>query len=449
MPKPSAKRPSAKKSSVKKPSVKKRSVKLSSAAARSTKKPGQGGHGPLHGLRVLDLSAMIAGPYAAQILADYGADVIKIETPEGDLLRRSIGSANSPDMSPLYLQLNRNKRSLVLDLKQPAARAALLALCADADVFVTNVRPAAMRRLKLGYDDMRKVNPRVVYVSVMGYGESGPYAGKPAYDDLIQGICALPTLSGADNSEPRYLPLALVDRVVGINAAHAILAAIVGRDRSGKGQYVELPMFETMAQLVLADHLAGRTFDPPIGKAGNPRVALRHPFHTSDGHVCALVYTDRHWRAFFEQLGRLDQYEAMPQLMKFAARRQRSAEANAVVADILRTLTSAEALALLERCDIPCAPLNDLDTLIEDPHLEAVGFFHTRAHPTEGRIRYTGIPSRWNGQALTIRRHAPRTGEHSLAVLKEAGLPQKEIAALLRSGATVDGAMKAKAAAAR
>jgi crotonobetainyl-CoA:carnitine CoA-transferase CaiB-like acyl-CoA transferase len=448
MPKPSTKKASAKKLSAKKHSAKRRSTKPS-ATARSAATPARDVVGPLHGLRVLDLASMIAGPYAAQILADYGADVIKIEPPEGDLLRRGVGSANSADMSPLYLQLNRNKRSLVLDLKQPAARHALLKLCAEADVFLTNVRPAAMRRLKLGYDEVRKANPRIVYVAVMGYGESGPYAGKPAYDDLIQGICALPTLSGAATTEPRFLPLTVVDRVVGINAAHAILAAVVGRDRTGKGQYVELPMFETMAQFVLADHLAGRSFEPPIGKAGNPRVSLRHPFRTSDGHVCALIYTDKHWRTFFEQLGRLDQYEAMPQLMKFAARRQRVAEANAVVADILRTLTSAGALALLERCDIPCAPVNDLDTLIDDPHLAAVGFFQTRAHPTEGRIRYTGIPSRWNGHALTIRRHAPRTGEHSLAVLKEAGLPAREIAALLHSGATLDGAMKAKAVAAQ
>ncbi len=275
--------------------------------------PRQSGQAPLQGLRVLDLTSMIAGPYAAQILADYGADVIKVEPPEGDLMRRALGAARSADMGPLYLQLNRNKRSIVLDLRQLSARKALLHLCERADVFITNTRLAAMHRLKLADDDVRKVNPRLVYVSLMGYGENGPYAGKPAYDDLIQGICALPVMvARAGGHEPQYVPLTLADRVVGINAAHVILAAIFRRDRSGEGQSVELPMFETVAQFVLGDHLGGRSFDPPNGKAGNVRLTTRRPYSTSDGHVCALVYTDKHWQAFFAGLGRLDQYAAQP-----------------------------------------------------------------------------------------------------------------------------------------
>ena len=414
----------------------------------SSAKPSQKTQAPLQGLRVLDLTSMIAGPHAAQILADYGADVIKIEPPEGDLMRKGVGAARSADMGPLYLQLNRNKRSVVLDVKQPAARKALLQLCERADVFITNTRPAAMRRLKLAYDDVRKVNPRLVYVSLMGYGDTGPYAGKPAYDDLIQGICALPTIVAQTGGEgPRYVPLTVVDRIVGINAAHVILAAVLGRDRTGEGQSVELPMFETMAQFVLGDHLGGRSFDPPIGEAGNPRLIseTRRPYATRDGHVCALVYTNKQWKAFFAGLGRLDQYAANSHLHDFASRRRHVNEVNGIIADILRTLTTAEALALFERCDIPCAPMNDLDALIDDPHLAAVEFFQTRPHPTEGRIRYNGIPSRWNGAALKITRHAPRLGEHSLAVLKEAGISTEEIAALLASGATIDGAVMADA----
>ena len=414
----------------------------------SSAKPSQKTQAPLQGLRVLDLTSMIAGPHAAQILADYGADVIKIEPPEGDLMRKGVGAARSADMGPLYLQLNRNKRSVVLDVKQPAARKALLQLCERADVFITNTRPAAMRRLKLAYDDVRKVNPRLVYVSLMGYGDTGPYAGKPAYDDLIQGICALPSIVAQTGGEgPRYVPLTVVDRIVGINAAHVILAAVLGRDRTGEGQSVELPMFETMAQFVLGDHLGGRSFDPPIGEAGNPRLIseTRRPYATRDGHVCALVYTNKQWKAFFAGLGRLDQYAANSHLHDFASRRRHVNEVNGIIADILRTLTTAEALALFERCDIPCAPMNDLDALIDDPHLAAVEFFQTRPHPTEGRIRYNGIPSRWNGAALKITRHAPRLGEHSLAVLKEAGISTEEIAALLASGATIDGAVMAEA----
>jgi crotonobetainyl-CoA:carnitine CoA-transferase CaiB-like acyl-CoA transferase len=403
---------------------------------------------PLQGLRVLDITSMVAGPYAAQILADYGADVVKIEPPAGDLMRRGGGSAKSPEMGSLYLQLNRNKRSIVLDLKQPPARDALLQLCRSADVLIHNTRPAAMRRLHLTAEDLRKINPRLVYVSLMGYGENGPYAGRPAYDDLIQGICAVPAMAArAGGSEPRFVPLALADRIVGLNAAHAILAAIFLRDRTGEGQSIELPMFETMAQFVLGDHLGGRSFDPPAGEAGYYRLLLstRRPYVTSDGHVCALVYTDKHWKSFFEGIGRPDQYAANPHLTTFASRLKHFNEVYEIVASLLRMRTTAEALALFERCDIPCSPMHDLDSLIDDPHLAAVGFFHTAAHPTEGQIRYTGIPSRWNGDALKITRHAPLLGEHSVAVLKEAGLSVQEIAALIDSGATADGGIEAAA----
>jgi crotonobetainyl-CoA:carnitine CoA-transferase CaiB-like acyl-CoA transferase len=405
---------------------------------------------PLQGLRVLDLTSMVLGPYATQILADYGANVIKVEPPQGDLMRKG-GAIKTADMGALYLQLNRNKRSVVLDLKQAAARAALLRLCESADVLVHNNRPAAMRRLKLTDDDVRAVNPRLIYVSLIGYGETGPYAGKPAYDDLIQGISALPaTAAQAGASEPRFVPLTLTDRIVGINAAHAILAAVFQRDRTGTGQSIELPMFETMAQFVLGDHLGGRTFDPPIGKPGYNRLmtANRRPYATSDGYVCALIYTDKHWRNFFAAIGRADEYSANPRLSDYVARSRHYNEIYGMVADMLRTRTTAEWLALFERCDIPCAPMNDLDALIDDPHLAAVGFFQTLAHPTEGNIRYTGIPSRWNGAALKITRHAPRLGEHSVAILTEAGIAADEIATLVHSGATLDGAIEATADAA-
>ncbi|MBO0759280.1 MAG: CoA transferase, partial [Bradyrhizobiaceae bacterium] len=241
--------------------------------------------------------------------------------------------------------------------------------------------------------------------------------------------------------EPRYVPLTLVDRIVGINAVHAILAAVFRRDRSGEGQSVELPMFETMAQFVLGDHLAGRSFDPPIGAPGYGRLMTpnRRPYATRDGYICVLIYTDRHWRAFFEALGRRDEYLANPRLSDHAIRARHYNEVYGIVADILRTRTTVEWMALFERCDIPCAPMNDVDALIDDPHLAAVAFFETKLHPTEGRIRYTGIPSRWNGAALKITRHAPRLGEHSVAILREAGIPAVEIDALLMNHATVDG----------
>jgi crotonobetainyl-CoA:carnitine CoA-transferase CaiB-like acyl-CoA transferase len=402
---------------------------------------------PLQGLRIVDLTSMVLGPYATQILADYGADVIKIEPPQGDLMRKG-GASKNADMGALYLQLNRNKRSVVLDLKQPSARRALLRLCERTDVLVHNTRLAAMRRLQLTDDDLRKINPRLVYVSLTGYGDNGPYAGKPAYDDLIQGICALPaTAAQAGGQEPRFVPLTLTDRIVGINAAHAVLAAVLRRDRTGEGQSVELPMFETMAQLVLGDHLGGRSFDPPIGEPGYARLmtANRRPYATRDGYVCVLIYTDKHWKAFFEAIDRPDEFAANPRLSDHLTRARHYNEVYGMVADILQTKTTAEWIALFERCDIPCAPMNNLDALIDDPHLNAVGFFQTQTHPTEGQVRYTGIPSRWNGTALKITRHAPRLGEHSLPILKEAGIAAADINALLQSGATLDGEFNANA----
>ena len=350
---------------------------------------------PLQGLRVIDLTSMVLGPYATQILADYGAEVIKIEPPQGDLMRKG-GAAKSAGMGSLYLQLNRNKRSLVLDLKQPMARAALLRLCAKADVFVHNNRLAAMRRLQLTHDELRKVNPRLVYVSLIGYGENGPYAGKPAYDDLIQGICALPAIAAqAGGQEPCYVPLTLTDRIVGINAAHAVLAAVFRRDRRREGQSVELPMFETIAQFVLGDHLGGRSFEPRGGDPGYNRLltANRRPYATRDGHVCVLIYTDKHWQAFFAAIGRLDEFLANPRLSDHGTRARHYNEVYGIVADILRTQTTAEWIALFERCDIPCAPMNDLNALIDDPHLNAVGFFQTSCIRPRGRCAIRASPA--------------------------------------------------------
>ena len=400
--------------------------------------------GPLHGLRIIDLTSMVLGPYATQILADYGADVVKVEPPPGDLMRTG-GAQRHAGMGALFLHLNRNKRSVVLDLKQPAARQALLRLCADADVLVHNNRPAAMRRLDLGAAEVRKTNPKLIYVSLFGYGETGPYAGKPAYDDLIQGAIGLPALAAqAGGGEPRYVPLTLSDRVVGINAAHVVLAAVLQRHRTGQGSSVELPMFETMAQLMLGDHMSGRSFDPPLGEPGYARLLTpnRRPYATRDGYVCALIYNDKHWRAFFTAVDRLDEFTANPKLCDHAVRAQHYNEVYGIVADMLRSRTTAEWLELFERCDIPCAPMNDLDALIDDPHLASVGFFQTLTHPTEGRVRYTGIPSRWDGSSLKINRHAPLLGEHSVSILADAGLESNEIEALLRSGATIDGAIK-------
>ena len=394
--------------------------------------------GPLHGIRIVDLTTVIMGPYATQILADYGADVIKVEPPEGDIMRGA-APMKGPKMGHLHLQMNRNKRGVVLDVKKEGGRRALLRLCEKADVFVHNVRPAAMRRLRLSYDEVRAANPRIVYASLLGFGSGGPYAGKPAYDDLIQGACALPALLGRAGGPPAYVPANMADRVVAVNAVHVILAALLCRERTGVGQEVELPMFETLAQFVLDDHMGGRTFDPPRGPPGYSRLLHRRPFETKDGYVCALVYTDKQWEAFFHAIGRPGDVAANRHLATYAERARNYEEAYASLAAIFKTRTTRDWLDLLEANDIPCVRLNQLDDLIDDPHLRAVGFFQEIDHPTEGRLRLTGIPSRWSESRPSVDRPPPRLGEHSVEVLREAGLTPAEIERLIAEGATVDG----------
>jgi crotonobetainyl-CoA:carnitine CoA-transferase CaiB-like acyl-CoA transferase len=395
--------------------------------------------GPLAGVRIIDLTSVMMGPYATMILGDYGADVIKVESPEGDVMRHA-APMRHPQMGAMYLQGNRNKRSIVLDLKKPGGREALLRLAASADVFVHNVRPAAMGRLKLGPDDLLTINRRLVYASLHGFGERGPYAGRPAYDDLIQGMTALPALTGKISGEPRYSPATIADRIVGLNAVHAILAALLHRERSGEGQSIEIPMFETMAQFVLGDHMAGRSFDPPIGPPGYSRLLSpdRRPYRTSDGYVCALVYTDKQWTAFFRMIEQEDDTQRDPRLTSIKARTDNYDFVYGWFSGVMKTRTTAEWMKLFEQADIPHAPLHDLDSLIDDPHLAAVGLVQSIEHPTEGTLRVAGPAAAWSRTAPSIRHHPPRLGEHGGEILREAGFSDREIATLVADGAMIE-----------
>jgi crotonobetainyl-CoA:carnitine CoA-transferase CaiB-like acyl-CoA transferase len=394
---------------------------------------------PLDGVRIVDMSSVLMGPYATQILGDYGADVVKVEPPSGDVMRLA-GPMRSRGMGSLFLAVNRNKRSLVLDVKKPAGRAVLVRLCQIADVFVHNVRAAAMRRLDLGEDALRAHNPRLVYVSLVGYGERGPYAGRPAYDDLIQGATGIASLF-ADSGEPRYVPLTMADRIVGLNAVHAILAALIERDRAGEGQSIELPMFETMAQFVLSDHIGGRAFEPPLGPPGYSRLLAhdRRPYRTSDGYVCVLVYNDKQWQSLFQAIGRTEEFRADPRLSDHATRARHYPYVYRVLAEILKTRSTAAWLELLQANDIPCTPLNDLDALIDDPHLDAVGCFTRIDHPSEGTITLTTPVGRWSRNGPGVDRLPPRLGEHSVEVLREAGFDHDEIDRLIAGDVVVDG----------
>jgi crotonobetainyl-CoA:carnitine CoA-transferase CaiB-like acyl-CoA transferase len=395
--------------------------------------------GPLTGFRVVDMTTVLAGPYATQIVADYGADVIKIEPPEGDVMRLAAAKRHA-QMGPMFMHANRNKRSAVLDVKNPAARDAVLRLCAGADAFIHNVRPQAMARLGLAYEDLQRVNPQIVYVNLVGYSQHGPYAGRPAYDDLIQGISGMAsmfTLCG--DAAPRLVPAVIADRISGLNAAHALLAALLHRQRSGEGQMVEVPMFESLVQIVLGDHMGGLSFDPPAGPPGYNRLTTpnRRPYRTKDGFIGVLIYTTRQWENFFKAIGRSDIWDKDPRFRDQTTRTQHYDAAYALVAEVLLERSTAEWLALLAAHDLPAVPINRIEDLEFDPHLQATGFVQTVQHPTEGRIKQLRPPPDFSRTPASVHRHAPNAGEHTRELLAEAGLSDEQVSALLDAGAAL------------
>jgi len=392
--------------------------------------------GPLHGVRVLDLTTVVMGPYATQILADFGADVIKLEPPDGDVMRYA-WPFRHPGMGSIFLNTNRNKRSVVLDLKNPAALAACLAIAKQSDVLVYNIRPQAMARLKLSYEEIRKINPQIIYAGCFGFSQRGPYAAKAAYDDMIQGAAGIPWLlkrQGA--SEPRYAPMIIADRSVGQQVASAVSAALYHREKTGSGQRIDVPMFEHLLQLVLGDHLGGYTFEPQLGEPGYHRILApdRRPYETRDGYVCALIYNDKQWKAFFDILGKPEIF-SLPEFSTQEARSKNYNRAYAMVAEEMKQRTTAQWVEALERADIPVQRMNSIDDIVADPHLAAIGYLEVVEHPTEGRIKSLAVPSEWSQSRPGYRRHAPRLGEHTREVLREAGLTEERIDSLLQSGA--------------
>src|ERR1700748_754684 len=402
-----------------------------------SKSGANGTMGPLEGIKVIDMTSVLMGPYAAQMLGDYGADVIKVESPDGDVTRL-IGPTRHPGIGPVFLNTNRSKRSIVLTLKKPAGRDAVLRLIASADVLIYNVRPQAMARLQLGYDVVSKINPRLIYAGVFGFGQDGPYAAKPAYDDLIQGATALPALMAqTGDGIPRYVPNALVDRIVGLTAVGAICASLVHRDRTGKGQRVDISMLETMAGFVMGDHMGGLTYEPPLDRGGYARHLSRdrRPYKTSDGFICVIVYNDKQWENFFKATGR-DELRGNPEFATFAGRAVNIDTVYGELARIFETRSTAEWLELLTKADIPVMPMHDLESILEDPHLKATNLFPVVEHPTEGPIRSMKVSATWSETPAKPERLAPRLSEHAEEILREAGFTTEEIAALIRDGVT-------------
>jgi crotonobetainyl-CoA:carnitine CoA-transferase CaiB-like acyl-CoA transferase len=384
--------------------------------------------GPLGGITILDLTTVLMGPYATQIVADMGANVIKVESPDGDIVRQ-LGPGRTRGMGGMFLNANRGKRSIVIDLKHPEGRDALLRLVKTADALVYNVRPQAMARLGLDYESLAAINPRLVYVGVFGYGQSGPYAAKPAYDDLIQGASTIPTLiAAAGDGTPRYVPITMADRVVGLMAVNAIMGGLMHQQRTGIGQRIDVPMFESMTEFVLIDHLGGLTYEPPLDHGGYARLLspYRRPYKTSDGYICVLIYNDKQWRSFFESIGQ-PEFLQQPRFASHAARHKHIDEIYEEVGRIFLGRTTAEWRELLERADIPVMPMHTLETILDDPHLKAVGFFRDVEHPVEGSIRQMRVPSTWSVSQPEAGGPAPTLGEHGRDILSEAGYSAEEI----------------------
>ena len=391
---------------------------------------------PLAGLRVIDITTVMLGPYATQILGDYGADVIKVEAPEGDSTRNT-GPSPEPGMAATFVGANRSKRSIVLDLKQPAGRDALLTLVDGADVLVCSVRPQKMRLLGLALDRLRERRPRLIVVAIQGFGEGGPYAGRPAYDDIIQGLCGLAALGELQGGEPSYVPTVIADKTCALFTVQAVLLALAGRSATGEGSYVEVPMFECMVNFTLVEHAYGAMFRPELSEHGYVRLLTRwrRPYRTRDGYVCVVPYSTQHWERFFEEAGR-------PEVMRdqrFATMAGRTDHIDALYGELagcLTARTTAEWLAACERLDVPAAPMRRLSELEQDPHLAATGFFLELDDPGLGRFVLPSAPLRFNG-VTSVPTLPPRLGEHTVAVLAESGMQPQTITELLAKRAAV------------
>jgi crotonobetainyl-CoA:carnitine CoA-transferase CaiB-like acyl-CoA transferase len=394
--------------------------------------------GPLAGLRVIDLTTTFMGPYCTLVLARMDADVVKVEAPDGDIVRY-IGAHRHRGMGPIFLNANHGKRSVALDLKKPAGQAVLRRMIADADVFVTNMRPGAVERLGLGYEELRGVNPRLVYCTLTGFGSGGPYREYAAYDDVIQAVSGMAVTQGQPGP-PSYVRTPVADKVVGLMGVSGILSALLARERTGQGQAVEVPMFETMAEFMLLDQQGGYVFEPPIGPAGYSRTASPHrkPYETADGYLGVMVYTDRQWLSFFALIDRMDLLED-ERLRTITGRTEHIDELYQIVDQALRTRTSAEWLKELSALGIACIPVLSTEDLFEDEHLRAVDFFEQVEHHTEGALVLPRLPVTFSADQPGPQRAAPTLGEHGPSVLGEMGFTELEIQQLLADGALLTG----------
>jgi len=389
--------------------------------------------GPLAGVTIVDMTSVLFGPYATQIMGDLGAEVIKIEAPEGDILRWA-GKSPHPDCGPIYITVNRNKQSIALDLRQDEAKDALKKILKDANVFITNVRGGGLERLGFDYEGVRAVNDSIIYVHCVGFGSGGAYAGRMAYDDLVQAGCGITALQSHVDGDPtpRMVPALIADKTTGLHAAYATIAALYHQQKTGEGQFVEVPMLESMVSFTLAEHFYGHVWEEPKGQWTYTRITSpnRKPYQTSDGYLGIMPYSDKHWADFFDLGGRPDLWDQWRNT-DYAGRTEHIDALYALIAEVALTKTTNEWMELLEKAGIPAMRVNRLEDLQDDPHLKSVDFFQLVDHPTEGKYWAMKHPVHFSKTPASLRRHAPRLGADARGVLKDAGFSDAEIEDLL------------------
>ena len=383
--------------------------------------------GPLAGIRIIDMSSVVLGPFATLILADLGAEVIKVEPPgRGDTMRYA-GKSPTGDLGPIYMALNRNKQAIKLDGKSDEGKAALTELLKTADVFFHNVRLAGMARMGFDYDAVKAINPNIVYVHCAGFGRGGPYEHRQAYDDLIQGASGFAALNAMRSGEdPEYAPSLVADKTVGLFAVYATLAALLHREKTGQGQFVQVPMLEAFTFFNLVENLYGETFIPGNGKLAYSRSinANRKPYKTRDGYIGLVPYSDDQWAQFFEMGGRPGVFED-PRFKTYEARTENIGALYGVIGEVALTKTTAEWLDLLDAANIPAMKYNEMGDVLTDPHLGAVGFFEQDEHPDAGPYRRMKHPVLFSQTPADQRLHPPRHGADTETVLASLGLGEK------------------------
>jgi formyl-CoA transferase len=396
-------------------------------------------NGPLTGIRILDLTSVVLGPLATQILGDYGAEVIKVESLEGDLMR-SNGVNLSPSMSSIFLSINRNKQSIAIDLKTEAGKKILRQLIPRIDAVVHNMRVSAIDKLGFGYEEVVKLNPQIVYCAATGFDQDGPDKDRPAFDDIIQAACGLASVNSLGKSRPDYISTLVADKTTGMALVNAVLAALLAKERSGQGQYVEVPMLETMVAFTLVEHMGGLTRNPATQKAGYSRVLSggRQPSPTRDGFIAMLPYTNHHWESFFRDAGQ----EALGKELGVTNRVTRNANIQGLYAAlhaITATRTTAEWIEICDRLDIPATPIYTMEELPSHPQLQAVQLFEDDVHPDVGAIRYVRPPVKFSKTPAKVRHQARRLGQDTESILTDLGYSQNQIESLVNQRAIVNG----------